>query len=55
MAEGSTLGDLLRILGLAEGRVAVELNREILRRESFEQIRLGEGDQVEIVRLVGGG
>lgn len=55
LAEGSTLGDLLRTLGLVEGRVAVELNREILRRESFDRVRLGEGDQVEIVRLVGGG
>ncbi len=35
--------------------VAVEVNGEILQREQYGERRLGEGDVVEIVRMVGGG
>ena len=53
---GSTLGDLLRTLGLEPRTVVVELNREILRdRAAYDALALRTGDAVEIVHFVGGG
>jgi sulfur carrier protein len=36
-------------------RVAVELNRELVRRDRWSQTKLSEGDKLEIVHFVGGG
>ena len=35
--------------------IAVAHNGVVIRREEFEDVTLGEGDEVEIVRAVGGG
>ena len=35
--------------------VAVERNGEIVKRDQWSAVRLGEGDTLEIVRMVGGG
>ena len=53
--EGISLDALVRLLGLAEDRVAIERNRELVRRGQWSAVQLGEGDQVEIVQFVGGG
>jgi sulfur carrier protein len=50
-----TIMDLLRDLGLAERRVAVELNQEIVPRSRHAETRIEPGDQVEIVHAIGGG
>ncbi|MGH9777809.1 MAG: sulfur carrier protein ThiS [Candidatus Acidiferrales bacterium] len=50
-----TLKELLRFLGLKEERVAIERNREIIKREAWEQVQVEPGDQLEIVQFVGGG
>ena len=42
-------------LGVNPRAVAVEHNGEILERAAYESVTLGDGDQVEIVRMVGGG
>jgi thiamine biosynthesis protein ThiS len=42
-------------LGVDPRAVAVEHNGEIVERARFEKVVLDEGDQVEIVRMVGGG
>jgi thiamine biosynthesis protein ThiS len=55
MPEGAGLKGLLETLGLSEKRVAVELNRVILPRESYDNTALNEGDVLEIVGFVGGG
>jgi len=47
--------ELLEQLNLKPRRVAVERNKRIVRRASFAEALLGEGDRVEIVTLVGGG
>ena len=47
--------DYLEKLGVNPRTVAVEHNGEIIARTSFTRITLGEGDRVEIVRMVGGG
>lgn len=51
----SSVSDLLRELGLKADRVAVELNREIAVRASWDSTQLKEGDRLEIVQFVGGG
>ncbi len=54
--EGKTLLALLEGLGVVPGRgVAVERNREIVPRERYKDVLLQEGDELEIVTLVGGG
>lgn len=50
-----TLHDLLGTLGLTEGRIAVELNAEIVPRSRHQETILREGDKVEIVHAIGGG
>ena len=47
--------DYLRKLGVDARAVAVEHNGEIVERAKFEAVVLDDGDQVEIVRMVGGG
>lgn len=53
--EGTSLDGLVRLLGLPQDRVAIEHNREVVRRPRWPQVRLGGGDQVEIVQFIGGG
>jgi thiamine biosynthesis protein ThiS len=50
-----TLSDLIALLGLAHERLAVELNREIVRHADWPRTMLAEGDRVEIIHFVGGG
>ena len=54
--EGPTnLIDFLHASGVNLQFVAVAHNGEVLEKESFTHIMLNEGDEVEIVRPVGGG
>lgn len=55
LAEGTTVAQFLRDRDLTSKRVVVEIDGEILARESFEQRRFREGNVVEIVHFVGGG
>lgn len=47
--------DLLRSSGVNLQFVAVCYNGEVLDRDMFPQVVLNQGDQVEVVRPVGGG
>jgi thiazole synthase len=51
----TTVADLLRALGKDPGKLAVEVNREVVPRADHPARRLADGDAVEIVTLVGGG
>jgi thiamine biosynthesis protein ThiS len=53
--EGLNVSDLLRVLEIDPSRVAVELNREIVRKAEWGSAAVGEGARVEIVWFVGGG
>lgn len=50
-----TVRDLVVHLGLGDGPVAVEVNREIIPRAEHATRRVNGGDSVEIVHFVGGG
>lgn len=52
---GETLAAMLERLHIEPSRVVVELNREIVRPARLGEVAVGPGDEVEIVRLVGGG
>jgi sulfur carrier protein len=54
-AIGVTLSELLASLELAEKMVLVERNGDAVPRANFPIITLGDGDTIEIVRMVGGG
>ena len=47
--------DLLTQLEIDPRRVAVEHNLNIIRRNTFPQVIVEDGDTVEIVNFVGGG
>jgi len=52
---GATIAVLLDAEGLAQRRVAVEVNGEIVPRGRHAEHALADGDNVEIVHALGGG
>jgi len=52
---GTTLYGLVQALELAPERVAIELNREIVKRDSWGSTEVENGAEIEIVMFVGGG
>ena len=55
LAAATTVAALLEARGLAEKRVAVERNGEIVPKSRHAETLLTSGDQIEIVVAVGGG
>ncbi len=53
--EGLTVTALLGHLAIPPGRVAVEVNGEVVKRADHAQHLLKAGDAVEVVAFVGGG
>ncbi len=54
-AEATDLESYLLSFGLNLQFLAVGYNGEVLKKETFAQVRLRDGDTLEIVRPVGGG
>jgi sulfur carrier protein len=52
---GATVASLVVMLALGEGRIAVEVNEELVPRSTYAGRVLNEGDRVEIVHAIGGG
>ena len=52
---GLTLSELLVHLKVDPARVAVELNREIVRKTAWDRTLIEDGGRLEIVQFVGGG
>ncbi|MBX9813073.1 MAG: sulfur carrier protein ThiS [Sphingomonas sp.] len=52
---GLTLAELALELGLVPEKVAVERNLEVVPRSTLAQVRVADGDAIEIVHFVGGG
>lgn len=50
-----TVAELLDKLDMAQRRVAVERNGEIIPRSQHASYQLADGDQLEIVHAIGGG
>ena len=52
---GLSVHELVESFDLNPLLIVVELNREILSRDQFEDVQVSEGDAVELVHFVGGG
>ena len=55
VAEGISIAELVSELGFDPVRVAVERNLEVVSRSTLGDVKIQDGDDFEIVRLVGGG
>ena len=55
LPDAATVADLLVQLALPGTRVAVEVNRQLVRRIQHGDTRLNDGETIEVVTLVGGG
>jgi sulfur carrier protein len=53
--DGSTVAGLLASMALDPTRVAVERNKRLVRRAEHAATALADGDELEVVTLVGGG
>jgi thiamine biosynthesis protein ThiS len=49
------LFDLLRHFSLPQERIAVELNKEVVRKRDWENVKVADADKIEIIHFVGGG
>lgn len=49
------LRELLKLLSLPSERIAIELNREVVRKKDWETIEVRDGDKLEVIHFVGGG
>lgn len=49
------LSELLKNLSLPQERIAVELNKEVVRKKDWENITISEADKIEVIHFVGGG
>ena len=49
-----TVSQLINELSL-EGKLAIEINEEIVPRSSYDEFQIKPGDRIEVVHAVGGG
>ncbi len=49
------LKELLEYFELKVDQVVIELNRMVPEKDHYSQIQLQEGDQVELIKFLGGG
>ena len=50
-----TLAGLLDALELPKQRVAIELNKHVIRKQDWDSTEVANNDKVEVVHFVGGG
>ena len=55
LSGATSLAELITLLELPAARIAIELNREVVRRNEWGSTMLKDGDRIEIVHFVGGG
>lgn len=55
ITKDATVSVLLQELGVRPEQVAVERNRVVVRRDTWDDTRLEPGDVVEVLTFVGGG
>jgi thiamine biosynthesis protein ThiS len=55
VSEGISIAQLVSELGFDPVRVAVERNLEVVPRSTLAEVPVEDGDELEIVRFVGGG
>ena len=53
--DGLSVAAMLDALELPKQRVAIELNRKVIRKQEWESTGVASGDRIEVVHFVGGG
>ncbi len=49
------LSELLKNLSLPSERVAIELNKQVVRKRDWENVTINDADKIEVIHFVGGG
>lgn len=49
------LAELLEFFALPAERVAIELNKQVVRRKDWTAININDADRIEVIHFVGGG
>ena len=55
ISENTRLSDLIKSLKIPIKKVAIELNQEIIDKKKLKNIKIQNGDKIEIVHFIGGG
>jgi len=55
LPQRQTVASLLSALSIPAERVAIELNKSIVRKREWDSTLVADGAQIEIVEFVGGG
>lgn len=55
IASTMTVEELLNTVEVPPNYLAVEVNEEVVPREDYANVKVTDGDRVEVVTLVGGG
>ncbi len=55
VSDDTHLAQLIDQLSLPHQRIAIELNRSVIRRADWPDITVNDGDRIEVVHFVGGG
>jgi sulfur carrier protein len=50
-----SLSELLRDFSFTDGRIAIELNKVVVRRNEWSNVIINDADRIEIIHFVGGG
>ena len=53
--DNSSVEEVLTSRKLIKGTVVIELNGEIIRRDRWASLRLNSEDNLELIRMIGGG
>jgi sulfur carrier protein len=53
--DGTCVQDLIDTLSLTHQALAVAVNREVVPRAQWREVRFAVGDRVDIVKAIGGG
>ena len=51
----ATVSQFINTLKINQKNVIVELNREVIEKQNYSNKTLKEGDEVELIRFIGGG
>lgn len=55
IAEGMSVGELAEANGAGQGGMAVAVNNRVVKRADWTETRLGEGDNVVLIKAAYGG
>ena len=55
LPEGISVREMIECLSLPPRRMAIEVNKQVIRKQDWSELKIRDNDHVEIVHFVGGG